>query len=194
MLYATIASRLPFELRHQVDCALEPADAAAMLQVSKKLNALTKESPTLLLKMLDEQGIRCKSMADQQSVLEEKLQQMHMNQSGLLSSLVRSEHENALHSIREEKMSDSVGQLLTVRRELEDERVEKSRQASMNAMLMEDLRLRSWQEAGRTSWSPRPGPERASSLRAQGADEMARLQLLAAVASRRLAQCWPKWV
>ena len=56
MLYATLVTRLPVEIRRQVESSLEPADAVAMLRVSKKLNALTKESPTLLKAMLDEQG------------------------------------------------------------------------------------------------------------------------------------------
>ena len=57
MLYASLATRLPVELRRQVESNLEPADAVAMLRVSKKLNPLTKESPTLLKAMLDEQGV-----------------------------------------------------------------------------------------------------------------------------------------
>ena len=144
MLYASLATRLPVELRCQVESSLEPADAVAMLRVSKKLNTLTKESPTLLKAMLDEQGVLFRRMT-------EKLQSMHVQQSGLLSSLVRSEHENAQRSMREESMSGSVlfhaDQLLSVRQELDEERTERSRQASMNEMLMEDLRLRSWQES-----------------------------------------------
>ena len=164
MLYAALASRLPVELRRHVEYSLDPADAVTMLRVSKELNALTKESPTLLKKMLDEQGVLFRRMT-------EKLSNMHVQQSGLLSSLVRSEHENALRSMREENMSDSVsfhvGELQTVRQELEEERTEKGRQASMNAMLMEDLRLRSWQESNcKESWSPLPGANWVGSLRA----------------------------
>ena len=140
MLYATLVTRLPVEIRRQVESSLEPADAVAMLRVSKKLNALTKESPTLLKAMLDEQGVMFRRMAEQ-------LQSMHVQQSGLLSSLVRSERENAQHSMREEStrvsVSFHVDQLRTVRQELEEERTENKRQVSMNAMLMEDLRLRS---------------------------------------------------
>lgn len=77
----------------------------------------------------------------------EQLQSMHVQQIGLLSSLVRSEFENAQHSMREEStrvsVSFHVDQLRTVRQELEEERTENKRQVSMNAMLMEDLRLRS---------------------------------------------------
>ena len=144
MFYAAIVPRLPVELRNQVDSFLEPADAVAMLRVSKNLNTLTNESPLLLRKMLEEKGRLVKSLS-------EKLQAMRVQQSGLVSSLVRSEHENALRSTREENMSDSMsfqmGQLQTVRQELEEERTERNRQAAMNAMLMEDLRLRSWQES-----------------------------------------------
>ena len=144
MLYATLVTRLPVEIRRQVESSLEPADAVAMLRVSKKLNALTKESPTLLKAMLDEQGVMFRRMRQEH---DEQLQSMHVQQSGLLSSLVRSEHENAQRSMREESMSGSVSfhvdQLLTVRQELDEERTERGRQASMNAMLMEDLRLRS---------------------------------------------------
>jgi len=140
MLYATLVTRLPVEIRRQVESSLEPADAVAMLRVSKKLNALTKESPTLLKAMLDEQGVMFRRVAEQ-------LQSMHVQQSGLLSSLVRSERENAQHSMREEStrvsVSFHVDQLRTVRQELEEERTENKRQVSMNAMLMEDLRLRS---------------------------------------------------
>mgnify|MGYP001183136594 FL=1 len=154
MLYATLATRLPVEIRRHVESSLEPADAVAMLRVSKKLNALTKESPTLLKAMLDEQGVMFRRMAEQHA---EQLQSMHVQQSGLLSSLVRSEHENAQRSMREESMSGSVSfhvdQLLTVRQELDEERTERGRQASMNAMLMEDLRLRSWQESESRSCS-----------------------------------------
>ena len=139
MLY-TLATRLPVEIRRHVESSLEPADAVAMLRVSKKLNALTKESPTLLKAMLDEQGVMFRRMAIAVAAQEEQLQSMHVQQSGLLSSLVRSEHENAQRSMREESM-------LTVRQELDEERTERGRQASMNAMLMEDLRLRSWQES-----------------------------------------------
>merc|ERR1719282_445937 len=121
MLYVAIVPRLPAELRDKVDCYLEPADAVAMLRVSNKLNMLTKESRLLLSKMLDEQGRLVRSLTD-------KLQAMNLQQSSLLSSLVRSENENALHSVREENMSESmsfhVGLLQTIRQELEEERNE----------------------------------------------------------------------
>ena len=150
MLYATLVTRLPVEIRRQVESSLEPADAVAMLRVSKKLNALTKESPTLLKAMLDEQGVMFRRVAEQ-------LQSMHVQQIGLLSSLVRSEFENAQHSMREEStrvsVSFHVDQLRTVRQELDEERTEKKRQVSMNAMLMEDLRLRSWEESESRSGS-----------------------------------------
>ena len=143
MHYAALASRLPAELRYQVESNLSGADAVTMLKVDKNLNRLTKESPTLLSAMLDEQGARFRRMA-------QELQNMHVQQSGLLSSLVRSEHENAKRSMREERMSGCVTfhvkQLQTILRELDEERAERRRQASMNEMLMEDLRLRSWEE------------------------------------------------
>ena len=73
---------------------------------------------------------------------------MRVQQSGLL--LVRSDHENAQRSTREERMGGHLtfhaNQLQTIVRELDEERAERRRQASMNAMLMEDLRLRSWEE------------------------------------------------
>lgn len=150
MHYVALASRLPVELRRQVESSLSGTDAVAMLKVDKNLNRLTKESPTLLSAMLDEQGARFRRMA-------EELQSVSVQQSGLLSSLVRSEHENAQRSMREERMSGCVtfhlDQLQTIRRELDEERAERGRQASMNAMLMEDLRLRSWEESESRSGS-----------------------------------------
>ena len=150
MHYAALASRLPAELRRQVESNLSGADAVTMLKVDKNLNRLTKESPTLLSAMLDEQGARFRRMA-------QELQNMHVQQSGLLSSLVRSEHENAKRSMREERMSGCVtfhvNQLQTILRELDEERAERRRQASMNEMLMEDLRLRSWEESESRSQS-----------------------------------------
>ena len=95
MHYVALASRLPVELRRQVESRLSGTDAVAMLKVDKNLNRLTKESPTLLSAMLDEQGARLRRMA-------EELQSMRVQQSGLLASLVRSEHENAQRSMREE--------------------------------------------------------------------------------------------
>ena len=68
-----------------------------MLKVDKNLNRLTKESPTLLSAMLDEQGARLRRMA-------EELQSMRVQQGGL----VRSDHENAQRSMREERMSGHV--------------------------------------------------------------------------------------
>ena len=44
-------------------------------------------------------------------------------------------------------------QLQTIVRELDEERAERRRQASMNEMLMEDLRLRSWEESESRSCS-----------------------------------------
>mmetsp|Transcript_10929 Transcript_10929/g.27261 ORF Transcript_10929/g.27261 Transcript_10929/m.27261 type:complete len:155 (+) Transcript_10929:42-506(+) len=136
MHYAALASRLPVELRRQVESRLSGTDAVAMLKVDKNLNRLTKESPTLLSAMLDEQGARLRRMA-------EELQSMRVQQS-------RSDHENAQRSTREERMGGHVtfhaNQLQTIVRELDKERAERRRQASMNAMLMEDLRLRSWEE------------------------------------------------
>ena len=150
MHYAALASRLPAELRRQVESNLSGADAVTMLKVDKNLNRLTKESPTLLSAMLDEQGARFRRMA-------QELQNMHVQQSGLLSSLVRSEHENAKRSMREERMSGCVTfhvkQLQTILRELDEERAERRRQASMIEMLMEDLRLRSWEESESRSCS-----------------------------------------
>ena len=101
MHYVALASRLPVELRRQVESHLSGTDAVAMLKVDKNLNRLTKESPTLLSAMLDEQGARLRRMA-------EELQSMRVQQSGLLASLVRSEHENAQRSMREERMSSHV--------------------------------------------------------------------------------------
>lgn len=150
MHYVALASRLPVELRRQVESSLSGTDAVAMLKVDKNLNRLTKESPTLLSAMLDEQGARFRRMA-------EELQSVRVQQSGLLSSLMRSEYENAQRSMREERMSGCItfhlDQLQTIRRELDEERAERGRQASMNTMLMEDLRLRSWEESESRSGS-----------------------------------------
>ena len=109
MHYVALASRLPVELRRQVESRLSCTDAVAMLKVDKNLNRLTKESPTLLSAMLDEQGARLRRMA-------EELQSMRVQQRGLLSSLVRSlvlaSHRaraslraRAQRSMREERMS-----------------------------------------------------------------------------------------
>ena len=145
MHYVALASRLPVELRRQVESRLSGTDAVAMLKVDKNLNRLTKESPTLLSAMLDEQGARLRRMA-------EELQSMRVQQS-----LVRSDHENAQRSTREERMGGHLtfhaNQLQTIVRELDEERAERRRQASMNAMLMEDLRLRSWEESESRSCS-----------------------------------------
>ena len=111
MHYAALASRLPVELRRQVESRLSGTDAVAMLKVDKNLNRLTKESPTLLSAMLDEQGARLRRMAE--------LQSMRVQQRGLLSSLVRSlvlaSHRaraslraRAQRSMREERMSGHV--------------------------------------------------------------------------------------
>lgn len=129
MHYVALSSRLPVELRRQVESSLTGTDAVAMLKVSKNLNRLTKESPTLLKAMLDEQGARFRRMA-------EELQGMHVQQGGLLSSLVRSERENAQRSMREEKLRGTitfhVDQLQAIRQELDEKRSERRRQASMN--------------------------------------------------------------
>ena len=47
MHYVALASRLPAELRRQVESNLSGTDAVTMLKVDKNLNRLTKESPML---------------------------------------------------------------------------------------------------------------------------------------------------